>query len=90
VLTILPTIEDADRPARRKPRRARGEKEGKSEHLLSHVEGNAACAIKNILNPVFPLSRLGRKTALTCACSLPSRRYAGAYEHIYMHPAQDH
>jgi len=32
-----------------------GEKDGKSEHLLSHIEGNAARAIKNILNPVFPL-----------------------------------
>jgi hypothetical protein len=32
-----------------------GEKDGKAEHLLSHIEGNAARAIKNILNPVFPL-----------------------------------
>ena len=32
-----------------------GEKDGKTEHLLSHIEGNAARAIKNILNPVFPL-----------------------------------
>ena len=32
-----------------------GAKDGKSEQLLSHVEGNAARAIKNILNPVFPL-----------------------------------
>jgi hypothetical protein len=32
-----------------------GAKDGKSEHLLSHIEGNAAHAIKNILNPVFPL-----------------------------------
>lgn len=32
-----------------------GGKDGKSEHLLSHIEGNAARAIKNILNPVFPL-----------------------------------
>jgi hypothetical protein len=32
-----------------------GEKDGKSEHLLTHIEGNAAHAIKNILNPVFPL-----------------------------------
>ena len=52
-----------------------GAKDGKTEHLLSHIEGNAARAIKNILNPVFPLSPHGRKTAPTCACSLPSRRY---------------
>ena len=32
-----------------------GAKDGKTEHLLSHIEGNAARAIKNILNPVFPL-----------------------------------
>jgi hypothetical protein len=32
-----------------------GAKDGKSEHLLSHIEDNAARAIKNILNPVFPL-----------------------------------
>lgn len=34
---------------------AEGEKDGKTEHLLSHIEGNAARAIKNILNPIFPL-----------------------------------
>lgn len=32
-----------------------GAKDGKTEHLLSHIEGNAARAVKNILNPVFPL-----------------------------------
>ena len=55
-----------------------GAKDGKTEHLLSHIEGNAARAIKNILNPVFPLFPRGRKTAPTCACSLPSRKYAAS------------
>ena len=55
-----------------------GAKDGKTEHLLSHIEGNAARAIKNILNPVFPLFPHGRKTAPTCACSSPSRRYAAS------------
>jgi hypothetical protein len=32
-----------------------GEKDGKTEHLLTHIEGNAARAIRNILNPVFRL-----------------------------------
>lgn len=32
-----------------------GGKDGKNEHLLTHVEGNAARAIRNILNPVFRL-----------------------------------
>jgi hypothetical protein len=34
-----------------------GEKDGKTEHLLSHIEGNAARAIRNILSPglgLFP------------------------------------
>jgi hypothetical protein len=55
-----------------------GAKDGKTEHLLSHIEGNAARAIKNILNPVLPLSPHGSKTAPTCACSLPSRRCAAS------------
>ena len=55
-----------------------GAKDGKSEHLLSHIEGNAARAIKNILDPAFPCSPLGRKTALTCACSLPSSKYGAS------------
>jgi hypothetical protein len=55
-----------------------GEKDGTTEHLLSHIEGNAARAIKNILNPVFPLFPPNRNTAPTCACSLPSRRYAAS------------
>jgi hypothetical protein len=32
-----------------------GEKDGKTEQLLSHIEGNTASAIRNILNPVFNL-----------------------------------
>jgi hypothetical protein len=32
-----------------------GDKDGKSEHLLSHIEGNAARAIRNILVPAFGL-----------------------------------
>ncbi|MGD0378005.1 MAG: DUF4238 domain-containing protein [Streptosporangiaceae bacterium] len=32
-----------------------GQKDGKTEHLLTHIEGNAARAIRNILNPVFRL-----------------------------------
>jgi hypothetical protein len=32
-----------------------GDKDGKSEHLLSHIEGNAARAIRNILVPAFRL-----------------------------------
>jgi hypothetical protein len=32
-----------------------GEKDGKSEHLLTHIEGNAARAIRNILVPAFRL-----------------------------------
>jgi hypothetical protein len=32
-----------------------GEKDGKTEHLLSHIEGNAARAIRNILVPAFRL-----------------------------------
>lgn len=34
---------------------ADGEKDGKSEHLLTHIEDNAARAIRHIVNPVFPL-----------------------------------
>ena len=34
---------------------ADGEKDGKSEHLLTHIEGNAARAIRNILVPAFRL-----------------------------------
>ena len=32
-----------------------GVKDGKTEHLLTHIEGNAARAIRHILNPVFNL-----------------------------------
>jgi hypothetical protein len=32
-----------------------GDKDGRSEHLLSHIEGNAARAIRNILVPAFRL-----------------------------------
>lgn len=32
-----------------------GKKDGKTEHLLTHIEGSAARAIRNILNPVFRL-----------------------------------
>jgi Protein of unknown function (DUF4238) len=32
-----------------------GEKDGKTEHLLSHIEGNAARAIRNIQAPAFRL-----------------------------------
>jgi len=34
---------------------AEGEKDGKTEHLLSYIEGNAARAIRNILTAGFPL-----------------------------------
>ena len=34
---------------------AEGEKDGKTEHLLSHIEGNAARAIRNVLTACFPL-----------------------------------
>ncbi len=32
-----------------------GEKDSKTEHLLTHIEGNAARAIRHILNPAFRL-----------------------------------
>jgi Protein of unknown function (DUF4238) len=44
---------------------AEGEKDGKTEHLLSHIEGNAARAIRNILSAGFPLFRPSRKIART-------------------------
>jgi hypothetical protein len=52
-----------------------GEKDGKSEHLLSHIEGNAARAIKNILNPVFRLFPPRPQDRADLCLFLASRRY---------------
>lgn len=49
-----------------------GEKDGKSEHLLTHVEGNAARAIRNILVRAFrlfppqPQDRADLRSARSC------------------------